>query len=132
MRRHSLVGKLFHWELCKKFKFDQANKWYMHNPEPVLENETHTILRDFVIQTCHLILAKRPDLWIVNKKQSVTNGRLGHPVRVQSKTNIDQYMSLVGELKKIWNMKVTVITIVIGAIGTVTKGMVNKLEELEI
>ena len=30
--RHDLVGKLIHWELCKKLKFDHTNKWYMHNP----------------------------------------------------------------------------------------------------
>ena len=23
------VGKVIHWEMCKKFKFDDANKWYM-------------------------------------------------------------------------------------------------------
>ena len=28
--RHDWVGKVIHWELCKKFKFDHANKWYMH------------------------------------------------------------------------------------------------------
>ena len=29
--RHDSVGKLIHWEMCKKFKFDHTNKWYMHN-----------------------------------------------------------------------------------------------------
>ena len=36
--RHDWVGKVIHWEMCKKFKFDHTNKWYMHNPAPVLEN----------------------------------------------------------------------------------------------
>ena len=27
--------------MCKKFKFDHTNKWYMHNLAPVLGNETH-------------------------------------------------------------------------------------------
>ena len=39
--RHDWVGKVIHWEMCKKFKFDHTNKWYMHNPAPVLENDTH-------------------------------------------------------------------------------------------
>ena len=39
--RHDWVGKVIHREMCKKFKFDHANKWYMHNPAPVLENNTH-------------------------------------------------------------------------------------------
>ena len=27
--RHDWVGKVIHWEMCKKFKFDHTNKWYM-------------------------------------------------------------------------------------------------------
>ena len=64
--RHDWVEKVIHWELCKKFKFDHTNNWYVHNPESVLENETHKILWDFEIQTVHLILARRPNLVIVN------------------------------------------------------------------
>ena len=48
--RHDWVGKVIHWELCKKLKFDHTNKWYMHNPESVLENETHKLRWDFEIQ----------------------------------------------------------------------------------
>ena len=25
--RHEWVGKMIHWEMCKKFKFDHTNKW---------------------------------------------------------------------------------------------------------
>ena len=32
--RHNWVDKVIHWEMCKKFQFDQTNKWYMHNPAP--------------------------------------------------------------------------------------------------
>ena len=58
-----------HWEMCKKFKYDHANKWYMHNPAPLLKNNTHKPLWDFDIQTDHLISARIPDLIIINKKQ---------------------------------------------------------------
>ena len=36
---------------------------YTHNLEFVLENETHTALSDFEIQTYHLITARWPDLF---------------------------------------------------------------------
>ncbi len=49
--RHDWVGKVIKWEMCKKFKFDHTNKWYMHNPAPVLENDTHKLLWDFDIHT---------------------------------------------------------------------------------
>ena len=68
--RHDRVGKEIHWEMCKKFKFDHANKWYMHNPAPVPENGTHKFLWDFDIHTDHLISARRPDLKVINKKKS--------------------------------------------------------------
>ena len=53
--RHDWVGKVIHWEMCKKFKFHRANKWYMHNPAPILENDSNKVLWDFDIQTDYLI-----------------------------------------------------------------------------
>ena len=35
----------------------------------------------------------------------------------------DKYLDLVRELKKLWNMKVVVIPIIIGALGMVPKGL---------
>ena len=37
----------------------------------------------------------------------------------------DKYLDLARKLKKLWNMKVTNIPIVIGAFGTVTKGLLK-------
>ena len=70
-----MVGKVIHWELCKKLKFDSANKWYMHNVESVQENETLRILWDFEIQKYHQISTWRSDLVTVNlpsKKKTKT------------------------------------------------------------
>ena len=53
--RHNWVGKVIHWDLFKKFIFNHTNKWYMYNPESVLENETRKILSDSEIQMGRLI-----------------------------------------------------------------------------
>ncbi len=45
---------------------------------------------------------------------------------------IDMYLDLARELKKLWNIQVTIIPIVIGAFGTVTKGLLKGLEGLEV
>ena len=74
--RYDWVGKVIHWKMCKKFKFDHANKWYVHNPAPVLENDTHKLLWDFDIQTDHLISARRPDLIIINNKKKRKSAKL--------------------------------------------------------
>ena len=47
--RHDWVGKVIHWEMCKKFKFDHTHKWYMHNPAFLLKNDTHKLFGDFDI-----------------------------------------------------------------------------------
>ena len=67
--RHNWVGKVIHWEMFKKLKFDHTNKWYMHNPGSVLENDTHKLQWDFHIQTNQSISARKLDLIIINQKK---------------------------------------------------------------
>ena len=74
----------------------------------------------------HLISARRPDLLIINKKRKrckmvdfAVPADLRIKLKVSEKNN--KYLDLARELNKIWNMKVTITSIVIGAFGTVTK-----------
>ena len=129
--------KVFHWELCKKFKFDHTNKWYVHNPASILENKTHKVLRDVEIHTDHLISARRPYQVIVNKREKLPNSGLFCPSWLRSKTKgkrrkRDKYLDLARELINLGNMKVTVIPIVNSVLGTVTKGLVQRQEDFEI
>ena len=55
-----------------------------------------------------------------------------HRLKLKESEKWDKYIDLAGELKKLWNMQVTVIPIVIGMLGTVTKESVMKLADLEI
>ena len=112
--------------MCKKLKFDHTDKWYTHNPAPVLENATHKLLWDFNIQTDHLIPARRPDLMIIHKKERTCKivdfaVPADHRIKLKECEKRDKYLDLARELKKLWNMQVTIILIVIGAFGTVTK-----------
>ena len=91
----------------------------MHNPAPVLENDTHKLLWDFDIYTDHL----RPDLIIINKKKRICKivdfaDPAGHRIKLKE-CEKNKYLDLARELKKLWNMKVTIILIAIGAFGTV-------------
>ena len=54
-------------------------------------------------------------------------------VKIKENEKIDNYFDPAREIKKLWNMKVGVISIIIGAFGTVSKdlGLVRGLEELE-
>ena len=55
-----------------------------------------------------------------------------HRVKLKENEKKDKYVDIGWELKKLWNMKVTFIRIVIGTFGTVSKGLTNWLEDLEI
>ena len=93
---------------------------------------------DFNIQMDHLIPARRPDLIIINKKKKRTCKIVDfavpadHRIKLKECEKKDKYVDLAWELKKLWNMQVTIIPIVIGAFGTVTKGLLKGLEDLEV
>ena len=128
---------LVHLEMCEKFTFDHMNKWYMLNPEPVLENDTHKLLWDFDVQTDYLTSARRPDLIIINKKRIICKivdfaVPADHRIKLKECEKKDKYLNLARELKKVWNMKVTIIPIVIVAFGTITKELLKGLEDLEV
>ena len=58
-----------------------------------------------------------------------------HRVKLKECEKRDKYLNLVKKLKKkpkLWNMKVTIILIVTGALSTVTKGFVQGLEDFKI
>ena len=100
----------------------------MNNPAAVQENDTGKLLWDFNIQTDHLIPAKRPYLIIINKRKRICKifdfavpG--DHRINLKESAKKDKHLDLARELKKLWNMKVTIVPIKIGALGTVTKGL---------
>ena len=51
-----------------------------------------------------------------------------HRVKLKENEKMDKYLDLAREVKKLWNMKVKVIPIVVGALGTVPKGLEKGLE----
>ena len=113
--------------MCKKFKFDHTNKWYIHNPAPVLENVTHKLQSDFDIHTDHLISTRRPDLITINKRKKrickIVDFAVpaDHRIKLKECEKKDKYHDLARELEKLWNMKVTIVPSVIGVLGLLTK-----------
>ena len=53
-------------------------------------------------------------------------------MKIKEKEKTDKHLDIHGQLKKLWNMEVEVIPIVIGALGRVPKGFEKGQEELEI
>ena len=54
-----------------------------------------------------------------------------HRINLKEFKKKDKYLDLARKLKRLWNMKVTIVQIVIGAFGTIAKGLLKGLEDLE-
>ena len=54
-----------------------------------------------------------------------------HRVKLKGSEKSYMYLDFAWELKKLWNMKVTLLPIVNGSLGRVTKGLVQGLEDLD-
>ena len=55
-----------------------------------------------------------------------------HRIKLKECEKKDKYLDFARKLKKLWNMQMTIILIVIGVFGTVTKGLLKGLEDLEV
>ena len=137
-RRHDNVASYIHWRLCEKFKLHNTDKWYEHKPEGVCENDNYKILWDVMIQCDKEIQARRPDIVVVDKcKREVRIVDIAIPgdARVCEKEieKIDKYKPLKDEVARLWNMrKVTVIPIVIGALGAISNRFEKFVKEVGI
>ena len=102
---------------------------------------TRKLLWNFEVQTDHLISARRPDTIIINKKKrerericKIVNFAVpaDHRIKLKEWEKKDNYLELARELKKLWKMNVTIKPIVIGTLGTITKGLLKGLEDLDV
>ena len=138
--RHDWVGKMIHREMSKKLKFDQTNKWYMHNP-PSVSRMTH--INSYGTLTYKLIpyegdpfvCQRGPDFSKINKKKrtcKIVDFALSadHRIKLRDCEKKDEFIALARELKNLWNMKMTIILIVIGAFSTSHQRIIKGTERL--
>ena len=72
-KRHDVLGRFVHWELCKEYGVECSDKWCEHSPKSIENNEEVKLLWDFAIQTDH----RRPDI-VIQKKEGKGNNHCGH------------------------------------------------------
>ena len=137
-RRHDNVAKRIHWDLCRKNGLEHVEKWYEHLPEGVIENDNVKILWDINIQCDNIIQARRPDIVLIDKNKKtgiIIDIAVPGDKRIEDKEKekIEKYQDLKREIGRLWSLKkVQVIPIIVGALGSVTKGFKNWIEKLEI
>ena len=129
--------KKVHWLLCKKFEIECEDKWFSHQPEPVLENDKCKILWDFAIQTDKEIEHRNPDIVVIDKEKrecKIIDIELpgNQNIKVKELEKITKFQDLRLQVQKLWNVKATVIPIVVGALGTVSEELENHLKTIGI
>ena len=67
-------------------------------------------------------------------KYQIIDVAIPYDTRVDNKEvkKIEKYLDLVRELKKVWNMKVTVVPLVVAALGTPAKALEKRLKGIGI
>ena len=113
-------------------------QWYEHAPEDVIENEEVKILWDVMIQCDREIKAKKPDIVVVNKNErscAIIDIAIPGDIRVseKEKEKIERYQELKREIKRMWNIRsITVIPVVVGALGSTSKKLKKCIVELGV
>ena len=100
--------------------------------------ETHEILLVVGIKTDHPIPARKPHLVIITRKRkNLPSGRFCRSSEEKNENKRtwnyrQKYMDCIRELKKLWNMKVSVLLILLYTLGTITKCFEKRLWNLDI
>ena len=130
------LEKMIHWELCKQYIFDYKNQWHMQNPESVLKNETQNSLEFWdtngssnlgqTTRPCDS-QQQQPKKKKKKKRKKKCQERICWIVKKNRKVK-----RILDELKKLWKMTLMLIPIIINILGTIPKGLVKGLGDLEI
>ncbi|MEM7264392.1 MAG: hypothetical protein AAF370_00395 [Pseudomonadota bacterium] len=135
--RHDRVATRLHWELCRDYDLEHSKYWYDHKPETVQENEKVKILWDMTMFTDRRLPHNRPDICVFHKEQrkwTFIDIAVPFDVNVPNteQTKVDKYQDLAFEIEQIHHCSVTVVPIVIGALGTVTSRLKVSLDSLNM
>jgi len=104
-------------------------------PKPVYEEGDVTVLWNQAVHTDREVTANRPDIIIKNKKREtctlidVAIFADINVVQKKAEKNL-KYKNLGIEIQRMWNLKCTIIPVIIGATGIVTRSLRKNLEDM--
>ena len=121
------------YSICKTLVIETTDKWYTPMSKPVYEEGNVTVLWNQAEHTDREVTANRTDIIIKNKKEKTsTLIDVAIPsdrnVVQKEEENTLQYKSLCIEIQRMWNMKCTIIPVMTGATGIVTRSLRKNLE----
>ena len=112
--------------MCGKYDMQREHYWWKHSPCSVVENNSIKILWDFNIFADHVISARRMDIIVIEKVFSVvTLINVSIPtdkhLTVKVEEKLSKYQDLRIELERLWRKRTVMVSVVIGALGYITK-----------
>ena len=133
---HNQVAKYIHWQILKDLNINVPESWLKHNPTEVVIKNGITVLWDSYILTDKKVPHNRPDIIIhdTNLREALLID-VAIPVCMnivkKEAEKITKYRDLEIEIQKCWNLKkVRTVPVVMGALGSVTKGITGYLESI--
>ena len=106
--RHDKVASMLHWNLCRKYNLQTADKWWEHKVDKVLQKEDVKILWDFKIRTDKHLAHDIPDISVVEKKRVwIIDVAIPGDGRIKEKEleKISKYQDLKIEIERLWENK---------------------------
>ena len=116
--RHNFVVQALHRALCKQHGLPSSKQLVQ-----VTSSASCKLMWEIYIPTDRVIKANRPDLVLVLDDRALlldVSVPLDHRVNEKVQEKISKYLPLAAELRRIWNKKITIVPVIIGALGGVS------------
>ena len=135
LMRHDKVCTHLRYSICKALGFETTDRWYTHIPKPVCEKGDVAVLWNQAVHTDREVTENRLDIIIKIKKEKTC---CVIDVAIPADRNVVQkeaekklkYKSLCIETQRMWNLKYTIIPVIIRATGIVTRSLKKNLESV--
>ena len=125
--RHCQVASIIHWDVCRHFGVSVESRWYRHHPDRLVETDDIIMMWDTTIPTAKKIKANRPDVCLRNKKTNTFLIDISCPaddnIGRKHAENLAKYSDLRVEISRMWHCRTLVVSVVLGALGTVHAGI---------
>ena len=133
------MGLRIYWELCRKYNIKCSDKWYSETPDKVRKSECgqFEIWWDRIVETPKALKHCKPDVVVIDrarKKWTIIDFAvpIDQNVKAKEEEKCANYSELADEIRKLHKVKTSVVPLVVGALGVVTKNLKVQLKSLEI
>ncbi|CAH3183362.1 unnamed protein product [Porites lobata] len=132
---HNNAAGYLHWSICKDHDIEITDNWDEDEPETVIHNKDNniTIMWDMPVNTDRTITANRPDIIVkdsVNSTCKLIDMTVPSDRNIALKETEKKMQRPRTRIQRMWHMKTVVIPVVVSALGTVKKGMVENTKKV--